>query len=375
MKKLLSLVLVCLLVLALTPALAELDESNPIVISMCGAITGSYSDYGLGYRAATQVQVDKWNANGGIDGRKIVVKEYDEKGEIEEGVAIAQKVVVDDSNYGMVGHFWSIMEAGEVYQEYGVPMIGPAASTMGFTDIGDYIFRNNPTIKTETAAMLDCAKAAGLKKLGVYYLATDWGEGSYEQLRALVDERPDDGFEIVLAEEVLPETTDHAAAITKFAEADVDAVLMFCFYDSVCPFCIQAGDKLGDTVIVCGVNCYNDEFIELGKADVEGAMAPMLSVKSDDDPDMAYFVEQYKALRDGKAPSSLDMQCYDSVGMLLTAIQNIGGENDHAAIRDQLATMTYEGVCGTIQFDENRDATKEYVPLIVKDGAWVPYEG
>ena len=123
------------------------------------------------------------------------------------------------------------------------------------------------------------------------------------------------------------------------------------------------------------VGIVNDEFIELGKADVEGAMAPMLSVKSDDDPDMAYFVEQYKALRDGKAPSSLDMQCYDSVGMLLTAIQNIGGENDHAAIRDQLATMTYEGVCGTIQFDENRDATKEYVPLIVKDGAWVPYEG
>ena len=98
MKKLLSLVLICLLALASMSALAELDESNPVVISMCGAITGSYSDYGLGYRAATQVQVDKWNANGGIDGRKIVVKEYDEKGEIEEGVAIAQKVVVDETS-------------------------------------------------------------------------------------------------------------------------------------------------------------------------------------------------------------------------------------------------------------------------------------
>ena len=142
---------------------------DPIVISMCGAITGDYSEYGLGYQAATKIQVDKWNANGGINGRQIVVKEYDEKGEIEEGVAIAQKVVTDSSNYGMVGHFWSIMEAGQIYQEYGVPMIGPAASTMGFTDIGDYIFRNNPTIKTETAAMLDCAQSAGLKKLGVYY--------------------------------------------------------------------------------------------------------------------------------------------------------------------------------------------------------------
>ena len=377
MKKALSLLLSALFLLGMISgfASAELDESNPVVISMCGAITGSYSDYGLGYQAATQVQVDKWNANGGIDGRKIVVKEYDEKGEIEEGVAIAQKVVVDEESYGMVGHFWSIMEAGEIYQEYGVPMIGPAASTMGFTDIGDYIFRNNPTIQTETAAMLDCAKAAGLKKLGVYYLATDWGEGSYEQLQVLVEERAEDGFEIVMAEECLPDAVDHAAAISKFEAADVDAILMFCFYDSVAPFAIQAGDKLEGKTIVCGVNCYNDEFIELGQSNVEGAMAPLLSVKSEDDPDMAYFVEKYRELRDGKSPSSLDMQCYDSVGMLLTAIQNVGGVNDHAAIRDELATMTYEGVCGTIQFDENRDATKEYVPQIVKDGKWVAYEG
>lgn len=375
MKKTLCPLLVCLMMFVCTGALAEaLDESNPVVISMCGAITGSYSEYGLGYQAATRIQVEKWNAAGGIEGRKIVVKEYDEKGEIEEGVAIAQKVVVDASNYGMVGHFWSIMEAGEVYQEYGVPMIGPAASTMGFTDIGDYIFRNNPTIKTETAAMLDCAKAAGLKKLGVYYLATDWGEGSYEQLRVLVNERKEDGFEIALAEEVLPETVDHAAAISKFAEAKLDAILMFCFYDNVAPFCIQAGDKLNGSVIVCGVNCYNGEFIELGKNDVEGVMVPLLSVKSEDAPDMAYFVEQYRALRDGKSPSSLDMQCYDSVGMLLTAIQNIHGENNHAAIRDQLATMTYEGVCGTVQFDESRDATKEYIPMIIKDGAWTVYQ-
>ena len=34
-------------------------EKDPIVISMCGAITGDYSEYGLGYQAATKVQVDK----------------------------------------------------------------------------------------------------------------------------------------------------------------------------------------------------------------------------------------------------------------------------------------------------------------------------
>ena len=45
--------------------------------------------------------------------------------------------------------------------------------------------------------------------------------------------------------------------------------------------------------------------------------------------------EQYRraARRQALQP---DMQCYDSVGMLLTAIQNIHGENNHAAIRDQL---------------------------------------
>ena len=51
MKKILCLLLAALMALAMMTAFAEsveLDESNPVVISMCGAITGSYSDYGLG---------------------------------------------------------------------------------------------------------------------------------------------------------------------------------------------------------------------------------------------------------------------------------------------------------------------------------------
>ena len=117
MKRMISLLLACLMLLSVmtacsggkeqekasaqetqTDASETASSSEPIVISMCGAITGDYSEYGLGYQAATKVQVDKWNAAGGIDGRQIVVKEYDEKGEIEEGVAIAQKVVADKDN-------------------------------------------------------------------------------------------------------------------------------------------------------------------------------------------------------------------------------------------------------------------------------------
>ena len=35
--------------------------------------------------------------------------------------------------------------------------------------------------------------------------------------------------------------------------------------------------------------------------------------------------------------------------------------------------MTYEGVC-ELQFDESCDATKEYIPMIIKDGAWTVYQ-
>ena len=40
----------------------------------------------------------------------------------------------------------------------------------------------------------------------------------------------------------------------------------------------SGGDKLNALVIVCGVNCYNGEFIELGKND-EGVMVPLLRQK------------------------------------------------------------------------------------------------
>lgn len=63
-------------------------------------------------------------------------------------------------------------------------------------------------------------------------------------------------------------------------------------------------------------------------------------------------------------------QAYDSVGMLLTAIQN-AGTTDSEKVRDELYKLDYPGVTGQTKFDEIGDVHKAFVKVTVQDGKFV----
>lgn len=379
MKKLISVLLALVLVFSLAACGGNDDagsqgEGEPIKIAVVGPLTGDYSEYGLGFQAAAEIAVEKWNNNGGINGRMIELESYDEKGTTEEGLAICQLLCGEDNMYGVVGHFESIMAVGGLYTEERISMIGPTASSAGFTDQGDCIFRLNATIYTETDAMLNCAADTNATKLGIVYLGDDWGTTAYQVAQDSVAARSDQNWEIVAAEEIAGGDMDYSAVISNLKSAGVETVLMFCYYDSVVPFTIKAKSIMPELNIVCGVNCYNDTFLEVGGAEVEGCLAPSVFAANSDDENTQYFVEKFIE-KLGSTPSSLSAQAYDATCLLLMAIESTGGEMDREAIRDYLANNDYVGTTGSCAFDENRDAARDFKTMVVKNGEWVYYEG
>ena len=52
-----------------------------IDIAFIGNTTGDYAQYGIPVRNAVMLYFDQLNAAGGINGKKVVVKEYDDKGD------------------------------------------------------------------------------------------------------------------------------------------------------------------------------------------------------------------------------------------------------------------------------------------------------
>ncbi len=74
--------------------------------------------------------------------------------------------------------------------------------------------------------------------------------------------------------------------------------------------------------------------------------------------------------RFGSAPSALTTQAYDSVGMLLSAIE-VAGTTDTPAVRDALSSIEYNGITGNTQFTEIGDVEKDFVKVQVQDGKFV----
>jgi branched-chain amino acid transport system substrate-binding protein len=361
------------LVAGMTMTAAAEDSSDPIRIAVAAPMTGDNANYGIGFYNAATMMAEEWNENGGCLGREVEIVQYDDKNSPEEAASIAQKIASDGDIAGVIGHFASgvCMVAAPTYQENGIIEISPSSSHPDYSSIGDYIFRNNTVIQTEAAAALDIAvNDLGKTKIGIISIMTDWGTSTGTIVEELIEEM--DGAELVAHEEVEESSDDYSPAITKLNDAGADVVICVGMYSLDGPVAKQYKAINPDIQIIGFSNAYDEQLLELGGDAVEGMCFPVLFYSGSDDPAIRSYVDGYTE-KYGSAPSALTSQAYDSVGMLLTAIEE-AGTTDSATVRDVLANLTYQGVTGETTFDEIGDVQKDFVKMTVKDGEFTPLE-
>lgn len=344
-------------------------SGDAVKIAVAGPMTGDNAEYGIGFTNAAEMVAEEWNAKGGVLGRQIEIVPYDDKNSSEEATTVAQKIVSEGDFAGVIGHFASgvCLTAAPIYQENKIIEISPSSSHPDYSVIGDFIFRNNTVISKEAAASIDIAtKDLGKKNIGIISIKTDWGTNTSQVIKDIVAGLGDDTIKIVAHEEVMEGSDDYSPAITKLNEAGADVVICAGMYNLVAPVAKQYKQINPDIQIVGFSNAYSQQLIELGGSAVEGVCFPVIFFSESDDPVIKNYVESFTS-KFGSAPSALTSQAYDSVGMLLTAIEE-AGSTDSQAVRDKLAALDYKGVTGDTKFDENGDVQKEFVKVTIKDG-------
>jgi branched-chain amino acid transport system substrate-binding protein len=341
---------------------------DTILLGEVGSLTGSEATFGISTRNAIELAVREVNAAGGVKGKKIEIRVYDNQSKPEEAAQAANRLINQDNVLMILGEVASSnsMAMAEKAQPAKVPMISNASTNPKVTEIGDYIFRvcfidpfQGYVMAKFAHDNLKINKVAVLRDLG----------SAYSQGLADVFERKftEMGGKIVARETYTKGSTDFRSQLTAIKRASPDAIYIPGYYNDVGLIARQARE-LGITAKLMGGDGWDSEkLFELGGAAIEGSYFSNHYSPDDPNPQIQKFIADYKAAF-GSVPDSLAALGYDAAKVAVDAIKR-APSFDRAAIRDAIAqTKNFPGVTGNITLDDKRNATKPAVVLEVGKG-------
>lgn len=335
-------------------------------------MTGSVALNGEMILEGIQMAVDECNEAGGIDGKEVVIDAQDDQAEPNQAASVANMMSADEKIVAIIGSLKSscTLAAAPIYEEAGVVALSPDSSSPEVTNAGEYIFRikNSDVVLAQT--MAKGAISDGHTKFAILYENNDYGAGVLEQSQIAIEEA---GCEIVCTESILTgEQTDFSSIISKIRESGADAILMGVDYNESGLVMKQMKDAGLDLPRYATDGLFTDAFIEVGGEAADGTTVLTSFITSDQSENVQNFIKKYQEKYDGEMPSIFQAEGYDCGKIVIEAIENAG--TDRKAIRDYMATMSYQGVTGDCTFDENGDVNIPLKRCIVEEGEFVLLE-
>ncbi len=373
MKKILALLSV--LAVVLTGLTACSSEPDTVKIGLNLELTGEVSVYGVPEKLAAEMAVAEINAAGGIDGKTVELVIYDNAYDTAKAVENAQKLV-EDGVVAMLGSATSAptLAIGPVAKENQVLTITPSGTnakvTLDGDAVNDYVFRAcfidpfQGLVLANFASNNLGAKTAVVMGSNSSDYAKDLAAIFGEQFAANGGSVLGDVFYYADAD------TDFSAQLTSIAALGEFDVLFVADYAARAGLIIGQARAAGITAAIVGPDGFESPDLN----DLAGGAANVNDVYFSthfstivDDAKVAEFIAAYTASA-GEAPSALSALAYDAMYMLFAAI-DAADSNDPVAVRDAMkATTAFEGVTGTISFDDLNNPVKSAIVVELQNG-------
>ncbi len=346
------------------------NKSDKIVIGNFGSMTGAEATFGISTRDGIALAVEEWNKNGGLLGKQIELKAYDNQGKPEEARLSVEKLINIDNVVAVLGEVASTrsLAGAPVAQQNKVPMISPSSTNPAVTQKGNFIFRvcfidpfqgevmakfafNN--LKLKKGAILRDSKSDYSMGLANYFIKT------FEAL----------GGQIVGDEKYVSGDVDFKAQLTNLKSKQPEFIFVPGYYTEVGLIARQAREQGIKAPLLGGDGWDSDKLTEIGGESIQGSYFSNHYTQEDPRSEVQNFIKTYQA-RFGSKPDALAASGYDAARILFEAIKSANSVEGEK-VRDALShTKNFKGVTGNITINENRDATKSAVVLQVEGKAF-----
>lgn len=380
MKKLLAMVLASALTLSMLTACSSngTDESqggdeggsaDTIKLGLLAPLTGSASVYGLAVQKGAELAVDEINAKGEV---KIELIPMDEQADVTAACNAYNKLSTQENVDAVIGDVTSkpSIAVAELAanEEEPMPMITPTGTEPDITLKGDNVFRTcymNPTQSQIIARY--AAEDLGVKKVAILTnTSDDYSNGLTD---AFKEECEKLGVEVVAQENYGADDKDFRSQLTKIQPLEPDAIFVPEYYSKIALIVAQARE-LGYDGIMLGGDGWDGvlDVLDADKYDLVNNCYFANHYASTDTADVIVnFIQNYQDTYNGEMPNAFAGLSYDSVYIMVDAIQR-AGTTDKAAVVEALKETDYHGVTGDITFDENGDSVKDVSIIKLVDG-------
>jgi len=341
-------------------ATAGVASAQTVVkIGHVAPLTGSIAHLGKDNEFGGRLAVEELNAKGLTIGGKKVKFELlgeDDAADPKQGTAAAQKLV-DAEVAGVVGHLNSgtSIPAARIYANAGIPQISPSSTAPSYTRQG---FKTTFRVVANDGQIGGTLGRYAVEELKAQAIAviddrTAFGQGIADEFEKSVRAN---GGKIVGREFTNDKATDFSAILTKLKAARPD-VIFYGGMDAVAGPMMRQMRQLGiDVKFMGGDGICTGEMAKLA-GEAIGQDKVVCAEAGGVTPDRMAGVEDFK--KRYKAKFGVDVQLYapyvyDAVNTLVAAMQQ-ADSTDPRKYLPELKKLTYEGLTGTISFDDFGD--------------------
>ena len=344
MKKLVAIVLIVSTLFCMTACGGPSSGEDELIIAYIGPLTGEAAAWGTPEANTLKILVDEVNADGGIAGRNVVLKTYDNRGDNVETTNAAKKAITVDGADVIVGCNASgatIALAG-VCEEYQVPCVATCATNAKVTEADDGSIREwafrvclaDPALGTVMAQY--AYDELGLRKIGVIQeISSDYSVGITQNFQDTFESK---GGKIVDIESYTAGDVDFRAQLAAINTYDTDALFLPMTYKELALATVQARD-LGMDQLFLGPDCWMAEDIfELAGSAITGSY--FVCTVDGNDPQLDDFKKLYEDTYgepcDGAGQNAYF--AYDAFQVIKDSVTRVDS-TDSADIRDALESV------------------------------------
>jgi branched-chain amino acid transport system substrate-binding protein len=359
--------------LALVPGGASAEDAFRFGLAM--PLSGSQALYGADQVKAAQWAVEKINASGGINGKKLEVVLLDTQGDPQLGIKAVNRLTSVDKVPAIVIAWSAVVKAtAPIMNDSKTLGLSVGANSPDVAKLGEYIYTTYPLADVDIKAVAKYSvQKLGKKKAAVVFINNESGIAAAKVYR---DTFTQAGGQVVAFEAYDPKASDWTGPLLKVRTANPDVVHVQGVVGDI-PQVVAQMRQLGLNQTVTSYSAiYNPKFIEQLGAGAEGVIATSLAPGADENPAVAEYLQRWQ--KDvGRPPNGLPytQYLYDTPYVLAAIFKALDDKKEpitgESMRKEMLALKSLDlPLTGKLVVNDDHTVSKPVILMQVKDGKW-----